>query len=105
MKEKSETSAGDFTTSFEQKLIEQFGEAPGELMTEGEYRADKYRDLMYDVQPRFSEFFGVSDDGIEVEYSRYRFALADRPDMAERWAAIQREYARIAAAREALASE
>lgn len=34
-----ETSADDFTKSFYQLLLEQFGEAPGELMTEGEYRA------------------------------------------------------------------
>lgn len=39
---------------------------------------------------RFAEFFSGPD--IEVEYSRYRFSLADRPDMADRWDAVRREY-------------
>ncbi len=47
-----------------------------------------------------AEFFsGVPS--IEVEYSRYRFALADRPDMSERWDAVRREYRMIQARRAA----
>lgn len=49
-------------------------------------------------------FSGPTDADLKVQLSRHRFVYAGVPVHSQTWAAIQREYAQIMAAREAVAS-